>query len=124
MSIKVSFYYADYLINAKTGQEDDYYFETKDNVYYNTNYIVKLEDEEYGTIKYDLFPLGYQITEPEPMVTLYDYMYWIMVRDAGKEYDETYFCPDTGECFVFQEFKKRIFDELYGCLNDEGEKND
>ena len=118
----VTFNYANKLKNIFTGKEKPYHCQTRDNVMDSTNYIVQTVDQEYHTIEYDLYPKTYCRFDPEPEVTLFDYLSWkyhMIARHIMKARDEdtVWTCPDTNETYSYAEIEKAYLDNLK-AIND------
>lgn len=119
----VSFHVADELMNVHTGDTEEFHCKRRDNMFETTNYIVKLENKDNYVIEYDLFPKKYCRFEPEPPVTLYDYLYSKCVTlkepQANSMYDKILFqCPATAESYTWEHIKQKHKEDLKVLLEE------
>ena len=122
----VTFNYGNKIENVFTGKEELYHIETRDNIMDSTNYIVQTVDQEHHTIEYEIHSQIYCRFEPEPEISLYDYLNWKYcitekhVMDARYK-DTVWTCPDTNETYSYAKIKKDYLHRLK-ALNGETTK--
>lgn len=80
------------------------------------HYIVKLVEQEYGSIEYDIYRKSYWKHDSEPETTLYGYLYKkyglpSLIEKESIYDDAVWHCPDTGETFSYSQIRKAVLND-------------
>lgn len=108
----VTFNATETLTNVFSGKEEDYYFETRDNILYR-NFIVKYAEQNFHGIEYEIYAMGF-IDNTEKLTLLHFLRGKIALalhehQDINPE--TTWLCPDTDEKYSFGQIRKMLKDE-------------